>query len=124
MSTFSRFCIILLITTVSACAQNSDIDTPNWLAGKPDLVELDERLELYEWILEEADQQTGNLASSDSLARSRLINLANKLTDHHQKSPESEYSLELKYLLLGDREPMHFNFIITAETLQHLLDEK
>lgn len=96
-------------------------DLPSWLSGKPDLNKIEERSALYEWVLRQADEQTNGLASQEALATDRLRNLSNKLAVYAKHSDQKEFSAELRYLVFGADQPMHFRFFITDETLRQLL---
>jgi hypothetical protein len=98
--------------------------TPDWLAGKPDLTVHPEHCAVYRWILSEADKQTGGLASQEALAKNRIINLANKLVKYHNTSPQDFYKAEIKYLVTGGKDPLHFDFRMEAAELNRLLEEQ
>lgn len=99
-------------------------DVPQWLAGKPDIEEREEWCTWYQWLFTEADRQTGQPVSEDSLARKRLINVANRLASHHRASPQPAYQVNIRYLWLGESGPQHFALQINADTLQALLDRR
>lgn len=111
----------LIALTLCAATAIADTATPNWLAGKPDLVIYPERCAVYRWIFSEADKQTEGLASQEKLAKNRIINLANKLTKHHQSAPQDTYEAEIRYLIMGGTQPLHFEFRMKAEELDGLL---
>jgi len=99
-------------------------DFPEWLSGKPD-VEMDEdRCRVYEWFFDEADRQTEGIASKDELASKRVINIANKLVDHHRADPAESYSAEVKFLVIGhDRGPFDFQFQISNAELERIMNK-
>lgn len=99
-----------------------DRDFPTWLGGKPDLDLRPDRCAVYEWFFNQADKQTEKTASKDDLASKRLINIANKLVDHHLSSPSERYSAEIKFLVIGrDRGPFDFEFQIANSELKQLM---
>jgi len=104
-------------------ASSARESVPDWLAGTPDLEIRTQRCHLYQWITRQADKQTGSRTDEQPLARKRLINLANKLVDHHLATDADTYSAELRYLVIGKDAPALFHFHITAEQLDQLLDD-
>lgn len=116
------FLLILLGFFVPALTAPADnIPVPAWLAGKPDLAVRDDRCRLYEWIVGDADRQTGGTAGDNSLARIRLINLANKLADRHRDAPAGEYAADLIFLVIGAGQPAHYRFRMERRELEALL---
>ena len=113
---------ILLLTLFTFGVSWAD-DFPSWLSGKPDLNIAEERSALYDWVLNQADEQTNGLASQDALAKKRLVNLSNKLADYSNKTVQKEFSAHIKYLIIGVEQPMHFKFVITNEKLHKLLQK-
>jgi len=57
------------------------------------------------------------------LAKKRLINLSNKLAVDYMNINQKEYSVHLKYLIMGGEKPWHFSFFISNEKLQKLLQK-
>jgi len=104
-------------------ASSARESVPDWLAGTPNLEIRTQRCHLYQWITRQADKQTGSRTDKHPLARKRLINLANKLVDHHLATDADTYSAELRYLVIGKDAPAHFHFHINAEQLDQLLDD-
>ncbi|MCS3903729.1 hypothetical protein J2T55_001760 [Methylohalomonas lacus] len=114
--------VCLITATSSVPAQEADV--PDWLGGRADTVERTERCALYAWFLDEADRKTDNEASRDELARMRVINIANKLADHHataEAADEQTYAARLKFLVFGEPGPYHFSFRIERQRLEQLL---
>ncbi len=112
----------LAAATLSVPAQEADV--PGWLGGRADTVERTERCALYAWFLDEADRQTDDEASRDALARMRVINIANKLADHHataEAADQQAYAARLKFLVFGEPGPYHFSFRIERQWLEQLL---
>ena len=95
-------------------------DLPSWISGKPDLNIVEERSAFYEWVIAQADNQSNGQASKNDFSRSRLINLANKLAIYSETTDEKEFSASLRYLVIGAKQPIHFEFFITQEKLQQL----
>ncbi len=123
---FRRIVAVLLVCLVavasSVAAQEADV--PGWFGGRADTVEHAGRCALYAWFLDEADRQTNDWASRDKLARMRVINIANKLADHHaavEAADQQTYAARVKYLVFGDPGPHHFSFRLERERLQQLL---
>jgi hypothetical protein len=99
-------------------------DFPEWLGGKPDLDRRSDRCGVYEWFFNEADSQTAGTASTDDLAAICLINIANKLVDHHLSSPAESYGAEIKFLVVGrDHGPFHFEFNINNAELERIMNK-
>lgn len=111
--------LIGMALTLPATAATPDL--PGWAGGKPDTVMRADRCGLYDWFLAEADRQTDGRAGDDALARERVINLANKLADHHPMARSPEYRGRVNYLVFGARGPAHFAFRLSAERLESLL---
>ena len=116
-------CLLVLLFIFFTLGVSHADDFPSWLSGKPDLNIVEERSALYGWVFLQADEQTNGLASQDALAKKRLINLSNKLAVDSKKTNQKEYSVYLKYLIIGGEKPWHFKFFITNETLQQLLQK-
>ncbi len=114
-------CVLILMSALFPLNVSWAADFPPWLSGEPDLSVVEERSKLYAWVFEQADKQTNGLASKESLARKRLINLSNKLAVHSKATTQKEFFAELTFLVIDDEEPMHFSFFISIETLQRLL---
>lgn len=96
---------------------------PDWLGGKPD-VDIDEgRCGVYEWFFDEADSQTDGMASEDDLASRRVINMANKLVEHHLTDPAESYGAEVRFLVFGEDGPLHFDFHISNAELERIMDK-
>lgn len=102
-------------------AQDAHAEVSGWLGGRPDAVERQGRCHLYGWFLAQADAQTGGRASSGKLARRRLLNVANKLADHHRAGGGKVYSATIRYLALGGDAPAHFSFTLDRAKLDALL---
>lgn len=119
------FVLIGLAWTLAApFAQVNDGGVPEWLGGKPDVEMKAARCGVYEWFFDEADGQTEGIASKDDLASMRVINIANKLVDHHLSSPADGYSAEVKFLVIGqDHGPFHFDFHIGSAELERIMNK-
>lgn len=113
-----RVVIVFIGIALAAAAQSG---LPDWLGGKPDVVVKPDRCKLYDWFFNEADSQMEGKASQDDLARKRVINLANKLSDYHHTANLPQYSGEVRYLVFGGKQPFHFSFEISGEELDGLL---
>lgn len=114
------FILMLIFSSISVRAEV--IGLPDWLRGWPaDIFIRSERCLVYRWIFARADEQTEGLASQQSLARKRVINMANRLVDHHQASRQEEYAARVKYLAFGETDSYHFDFRISAAKLDSLL---
>lgn len=101
-----------------------DSGFPEWLGGKPDLNKRTDRCGVYEWFFNEADSQTEGRASKDDLASMRVINIANKLIDHHVASPADSYGAEVKFLVIGsDHGAVHFEFQIGKAELEGIINK-
>lgn len=123
---FHRKSLVLIGIAWALSAQSilaENIDFPEWLGGKPDVEMKTDRCGVYEWFFNEADNQTERTASKDDLASRRVINIANKLVDYHLSSPAEEYRAEVKYLVLGDNGPFHFEFNISNDELERIIGE-
>ena len=122
------FCWKAIITFITpfylVAAQAGDTGFPDWLGGKPDVVMRSELCGVYEWFIGEADKQSEGLASKGDLSSQRVVNIANKLVDHHRNTPEGEYSGEVKYLIIGEKKAFHFEFQITNEELERYLNKR
>lgn len=116
-----RMSFVLIGLPWALSSQAEDIGFPMWLGGKPDVEIKADRCGVYEWFLDEADSQTEGIASKDELASTRLINIANKLVEHHLSSPADSYSAEVKYLVIGYRGPFHFEFQISSTELERIM---
>jgi hypothetical protein len=81
-----------------------------------------ERCAVYRWLFAQANSQTDGLATQEDLARHRVVNLANKLVEHHQVARQEVYEAHLKHLVFGAKEPGHFTFSISAGELERLLN--
>ena len=112
--------LLAILFTAGICWAD---DLPSWISGKPDLSIVQERSAFYEWVIAQADNQSNGQASKNDFSRSRLINLANKLAVYSETTDEKEFYLSLRYLVVGAKEPMHFEFFITQEKLQQLLKQ-
>lgn len=99
-------------------------ELPSWISGKPDLSIVQERSALYDWVIAQADNQSNGQASKNDFSRSRLINLANKLVVYSETTDEKEFSVSLVYLVIGAEYLIDFEFFITQEKLQQLLQQK
>lgn len=116
--------IALLVVIWVLSAQAADTEFPDWLGGTPDVAIKPDRCGVYEWFLDEADRQTQGVAAKDDLASKRVINVANKLVDHHRVSPADGYSAQVRYLVFGDHGPFHFSFDIGSAELDSLLSRR
>lgn len=94
---------------------------PSWLGGTPDAERRPDRCAVYEWFFARLKRQTDQPVEIDALARDRLLNIANKLVEHHGEAPQPEYAAEIRYLLFGGGAPVHFSFAISADELERLL---
>lgn len=115
------FLVLLGLFVPALSAPAAETPVPAWLAGEPDLALRDDRCRLYDWIMRDADRQTGGFAGHNSLARKRLINLANKLADRHRDAPAGEYAADLRYLVIGAEQPAHYQFRMERRELEALL---
>lgn len=114
--------IVWVLSTQTALAEDSGF--PEWLGGKPHVDKKADRCGVYEWFFNEADRQTQETASKDGLASMRLINIANRLVDHHLSSPSDSYGAEIEFLVIGhDRGPFHFNFQISKAELDRIMNK-
>lgn len=120
---FRQFPVLVLSTVLLIPVSSARESVPDWLAGTPDLEIRAQRCYLYQWISQQANKQTGDRTDKHPLAKKRLINLANKLADHHLATPADAYSAELRYLVIDRDAPAHFHFHINAEHLDQLLDD-
>lgn len=116
--------MLILLSAPFAMEAGLADDFPNWLSGKADLNVVEGQSKFYEWVFEQADRQTGGMAARDALARNRLINLANKLAVNYIETDLTEFSVELRYLVLDTEQPMHFSFFITRDMLEELLSRQ
>lgn len=129
MKIINRLCkvnainLLVLLATIFISGLSQADDVPSWLSGKPDLNMIEERSALYEWVFHQADEQTNGLASQEDFAKKRLINLSNKLAAYVVKTNQAEFSAELRYLVIGAEEPMHFRIFITNKTVRQLLQK-
>ncbi len=105
-----------------SAAQAEDDAFPEWLGGRPDVEIKDGRCGVYEWFFDQADRQTEGTASKDDLASKRVINIANKLVDHHRSSPGDSYRAQVKYLVIGEHGPFHFEFHISNAELERIMN--
>ncbi|PCJ34291.1 MAG: hypothetical protein COA75_13915 [Cellvibrionales bacterium] len=112
--------LLAILFTAGICWAD---DLPSWISGKPDLNIVEERSAFYEWVIAQADNQSNGQASKNDFSRSRLINLANKLAIYSETTDEKEFSASLRYLVIGAKQPIHFEFFITQEKLQQLLQQ-
>lgn len=97
---------------------------PEWLGGKPDVDMHKDRCGVYEWFLDEADRQTEGIASNDELASKRVINVANKLVEHHRANSAESYSAEIKFLVIGhERGPFDFELQISNAELERVMSK-
>lgn len=112
--------LLAILFTAGICWAD---ELPSWISGKPDLNIVQERSAFYEWVIAQADNQSNGQASKNEFSRSRLINLANKLAVYSETTDEKEFSVNLRYLVIGAKQPMHFEFFITQEKLQQLLQQ-
>lgn len=103
--------------------QAAESDFPKWLGGKPDVDMSEERCGVYEWFFDEADSQTEGIASKDDLASKRVINIANKLVEHHLANPAESYSAEVRFLVFGEHGPFNFEFQISNAELERIIDK-
>ena len=115
--------IALLAVIWVQSAPAADTGFPDWLGGTPDVVIKPDRCNVYAWFFDEADRQTQGMAAKDDLASKRVINVANKLVDHHRVSPADGYSAQVRYLVFGDHGPFHFSFDIGSAELDSLLSK-
>lgn len=115
--------ILLIGFSLPLSVQAEDPKLPDWLEGEPDVDMKPDRCGLYDWFLNEADRQTDGNASKDDLAERRVINIANKLADHHRTDQSEEYSGRVKYLVFGETQPFHFSFRISSEQIEQALRE-
>lgn len=127
MLTVSRRTILVIVSVVWVFsvqpALAKDRSFPAWLGGKPDLESKNERCAVYDWFFNEADSQTQGTASEDDLASMRVINIANKLVDHHLSSPSDNYGAEIRFLVIGrDRGPFDFKFQISNAELERIMN--
>lgn len=118
LSRFSRMSFVLIGIAWALSAQSEDSGFPEWLGGKPVVEMKTDRCGVYAWFFNEADGQSEGAASKDELASQRLINIANKLVEHHLSSPADSYGAEVKYLVVGERGPFHFEFHIDNTELE------
>jgi hypothetical protein len=124
MSFTWKIVIVLIGAVLPLSVQAKDPKFPDWLGGKPDVVMHADRCVLYDWFFKEANRQTDGKASKDDLAAKRVINIANKLTDHHRTARLKEYTGVVKYLVFGETQPYHFSFQISSEQLERILNEE
>lgn len=97
---------------------------PDWLGGAADVERRDDACGVYDWFFEQADRQTEGHASRDELASQRVVNIVNKLVDHHRSNPADRYGAEVRYLVIGDEGPFHFAFEIDRDELAYNLDKE
>lgn len=116
MITSAVVLLLMLMETMAA-------GVPPWLAGQPDSKPQPARCHWYQWLFAEADRLVGQPVSEDPLARRRLLNLANRLAEHHRAQPQAKYRVTLRYLWLGQNGPAHFSLHINAETLEAILGQ-
>lgn len=114
---FTALACLLAAPCVTAQADGS----PDWLGGAADVEIKAARCAVYEWFFDRANGQTEGVVSDNDLASKRVINLANKLVDHHRSAPSEGYSAEIRYLLFGERGPFHFEFHLSHAALERLL---
>jgi hypothetical protein len=54
----------------------------------------------------------------------RVINIANKLVDHHVTSPADSYGAEVRFLVIGSEHgPFHFEFQIGKAELEGIINK-
>lgn len=123
MSSGWKVVIVLIGAILSLSVHATDLELPDWLGGKPDVVMQPDRCGVYEWFFNEADEQTEGEASGDDLASQRVINIVNKLIDYHQVDPQEEYSGSVRYLVFSEPQPFHFTFRISHEELERNLNK-
>ena len=113
--------MLMALSAQATLAEDGGV--PEWLGGKPDVDIKTDRCGVYEWFFNEADSQTEGAVSKDDLASRRVINIANKLVDHHLSRPTAEYGAEIKYLVIGENGPSHFEFTISNDELERIMGE-
>mgnify|MGYP006929328996 CR=1 FL=1 len=123
MCRLSTVCFLVLLSTIFTLEVSWAGGLPSWLSGKPDLNIVEDRSALYEWVLQQADEQTNGLASQKALSKKRLINLSNKLADYSKKTAQKDFSVHLRYLIMETEQPLHCRFLITNEKSQQLLEQ-
>lgn len=123
ISSWKTVIALITVTGMTLGVHAAESEFPSWLGGKPDTVMKPDRCMLYDWFFKEANSQTEGQASEQDLARRRVINIANKLADHHKTAQLEQYSGEVKYLVLGEIKPFHFTFHIKNELLEQLVNE-
>ncbi|QKT03593.1 hypothetical protein HUS23_07105 [Ectothiorhodospiraceae bacterium 2226] len=121
---FWRKVLGLIGVACALSAHGGESGVPEWLGGVPDIDIKADRCGVYEWFFDKADSQTERMASKEDLASKRLINIVNKLVDHHLSDPAESYGAEVKYFVVGSHEPLHFEFQISRATLERLMSKE
>lgn len=126
MNLIFRRCLVTFACAMSMLpVEAAGSDFPKWLGGKPDVDIKEDRCGVYEWFFSQADLQTEGIASKNQLASMRVINIANKLVEHHRADPAESYSAEVRFLVIyNDRGPFHFQFQISNSELERIMKDR
>lgn len=100
----------------------ADDKVPDWLSGKPNVLEHPQYAKLYEHVISNAQQQLQVSLAGNELARKRLVNAVNKAVEHWKVHGNLTYKANLRYLIIGSTAPLHYSFQLTSEDIQkHLI---
>ena len=106
-----------MLTILLGCGQKS---IEQWYGGKPDTIEYDQWLPLYEYYFKDIENVLGVDIRDNDLARQRITNLINKAVSHWQDNKNDVYRLEVKYLIIYSDEPKHYEFVIYSNQIAPL----
>lgn len=102
----------------------ADDDFPKWLQGKSDTTEYKKWSKLYEHVFKELESKLGISLANEQLARQRIINTVNKAAGHWKLHGNKEYKVRLPYLIIGEIDPMHYEFHLSDEVLRKYVINK
>lgn len=113
--------LLFVLWIVLCCHAIAEENVPEWLSGKPDVLEHPAYAKLYEHVISAAQQQLKVSLVGNELARKRLVNAVNKAVEHWKVHCNLTYKANLRYLVIGGTTPLHYTFQLTREDIQKYL---
>lgn len=112
----------------------ADDNFTGWLEGRSDIKVYKNREKLYDYVFNDVQSKTGISLVNEKLAKGsisikrlaweRIVNATNKAVSHWQLNKHKVYKVELRYLLTGELDPIHYEFYLSDEVLKKYVISK
>lgn len=112
----------------------ADDNFPEWLEGKSDIKVYKNREKLYGYIFNDVQSKTGISLVNEQLAKGsisikrlaweRIVSTTNKAVSHWQLNKHKIYKFELRYLLTGELDPIHYEFYLSDKILKEYVSRE